>query len=1124
MTTKQKTGIPSTGDTKTQPAAPRMDTTEIDEFIRKSLPKTCQVSHVDFEGPEIIVYTKNPSAFFASSDNYIAKTAFELKKKISVRSDKSLLADPSTAKRQIEGLIPIEAGVKNITFLDAFHQVVIEAEKPGLVIGKGGETSKGIVLKTGWTPKILRAPTHDSEFLTGIRYHLHKHAGERKKFLQESAQRIYRKATSKHDWVRLTGLGAFREIGRSCMMVETPLSKVIMDCGIHPGNKDDPYPYLDALNFPLSELDALVISHAHMDHQGFAPYLYRMGYRGPLYCTEPTRDLMVLLQFDYVDVALKQGVEPPYTEKDVKELLKHVIVRDYREVTDITPDMRLTFFNAAHILGSASVHLHVGEGGHNILYSADMKYGFTRLFDPMDLNYPRVETMILESTYSGETDIQPPREIDDQRLYTIIKETHANGGNVLIPVFAIGRGQEVTLVIEDLYRKGFLPGARVYVDGLTREASAIHTAYPEYLRQNVQRRILQNDSPFTSPVFHMATHNEREQILSEGKAIILASSGMLNGGASLDYFYRMAEDEKNALVFTGYQGEGTLGRKLQGGIQNIPVADSSGKTKELNIRMRVESLEGYSVPYETELFIKQNGEFKLAQIGKIGDDYFDSEEEGMKDLNGVLVPAFDENGVVDLHPASHIIKHKTTTPHLFIQTKSGRSVQASRGHSVFVLRDGEVNTIKTGELKEGDYLVIPSKVPESHTLTEVVMANHVKNTNYGIHEDVFIPKKGGNVSTPNVNGFLKTHCRDMKSLARFLGYYIAEGHIDYGKCDRPTLSFGSHETETLVQDARECIRKAFGLETSTHWPHPTAIQLRINNSLLAEFLDDIRVGRGAKNKRIPTIVYNFSIENQREFLRAYFAGDGNHYQNGKTGKGYLAAKSASRELVSDLAYLLLQHGIVARIKGPFVEKERMLNGNKVKETTTYKIYFPEKDFISQAKPIGHLPFALPIKEIQLEKIINLIPQGDKRNDAKDYLHNLKKGRTLIGIQKLRTLFDGVESNHPIFQTLQKFLHGHLLVDTITTIKEVNPPLFEYDISVPGVENFIGGRGGICLHNSGHSDRNQLLNYIRNVNPKPKRIIVDHGNKIKTVAFAKYISQKFGISSMAIRNLDTIRLR
>ncbi len=1101
-----------------------MELNEIEKFILGKLPKSCQVTNVDFEGPEIILYTKNPAAFFDSKENHLGKIAFELKKKITLRSDKSLLMDPSDAKKAIEAMVPPDAEVKNITFVDSFCQVVIEATKPGLVIGKGGETSKAIITKTGWTPKILRAPTSNSEFLQGIRYHLNKHASERKKFLQETAKKIYRTQTAKHDWVRLTGLGAFREVGRSCMMVDTPITKLLMDCGINAARPDDPYPYLDALYFPLSELDALIISHAHMDHQGFAPYLYRMGYRGPLYCTEPTRDLMGLLQFDFVDLCVKEGKEPPYTEKDIKEELKHVIVRDYREVTDISPDMKLTFFNASHILGSASVHLHVGDGLHNLVYSGDYKYGFTRLFDTMDIGYPRVETLITESTYGGETDIMPARDDAERKLLRIIQETFEQGGNVLIPVFAVGRGQEVMLVIEEFYRQGLLPDAKVYIDGLTKEASAIHTAYPEYLRQTVQRRIFSNDSPFTSPLFHQVTAKDREEILKDGRVIILASSGMLNGGASLDYFYRMVENEKNTLIFAGWQGEGSLGRKLQAGIKEIPVADTKGKTRMLKINMRIENQEGFSVPYETEVFIKRHGEFGLTQIGKLSDEHFDEKEEGIGELQNIFVPAFDANGKMELHAASHIIKHKTTHGHLFIKTKSGRSVQASKGHSVFVLREGEVKTLQTKELKIGDYLVIPGKVPESHTLTQVALTKFVENKNYQIHGEVFKPIKGGNFRIPEEEQFfLKVNCDDMKSLAKFLGYYIAEGHIDYGKCNRPTLSFNANEENTLVKDTIECVGKAFGLKCSIFRPHGTEIQVRINNTLLAEFLEKIGVGKGAKNKRVPNLIYNLSIENQTEFLKAYFAGDGYHYKNGSI--GYRAAKTASKQLVSDLAYLLLQQGISSKIKGPFVEKARMLKGQYLKESIAYKIYFTESDYQKVGHQIGYLPFALPIHEMRLNELIPLIKDVKLKQLARIYVRNYRtKGRQLIGRELLRKMFSNAESNQKEFLTLCKFLNGDLRVDEIIELTEKEMPEFEYDLSVPGVENFVGGRGGVCLHNSGHSDFLQLQNYVRNITPRPKRIIVDHGDKNITVRFAKHLTNKFGIKSVAIRNLDTIRLR
>lgn len=1524
---------------------------ELKEIVMENLPPETQVTSVEMEGPEVAIYTKNPKAFF-ENENFVAKIASQLKKRVNIRTDKSLLLEEEKARKLIEKIIPADAGVKDISFSTAFSEVVIEAMKPGVVIGKRGETSKQIIIETGWTPQIIRSPTSDSEILKGIRRHLAKYSSERKKILTETAKKIYREVKSKNGWVRVTPLGGFRQVGRSCILLETPETKVILDCGINVASQEKPYPYLDALNFPIDQLDALIISHAHVDHSGFVPYLYKMGYRGPLYCsvdyeepvmiredgnikvvkmgelsdkliadsekvakenyyeyvkaepkkiievpafsskdykvsfkpinavirhkiidgdqlfeiktktgrtvkvtgshsvfvlkngkikeakvdelkigdylvapqklptqkqnvidlsqvvgkyvnrnikiienklitkqaksvpatinaspelmrilgyfasegnlekrairfsfgykdeelvddlikcvknvfdfeakqsrhngnlirvsvnsvivreifskiffkyykkattkhvpeivfnvsnelkkeflsayfkgdgtvnllnktthavtvskklvsdltflcsqlgmtytlfsrkeptaktnnmahriiinlseftnknqqrrscdiiplqetgfndewyyhrfknrkhatkqriknliekglivntnnstiliqegllklansdlsflpitqinkveptngyvydfsvdkdqnfvggqapiclhnTSPTRDLMTLLQFDYIDVAVKENKEPPYSEKDVKEMLKHVITREYREVTDIAPDMKLTFHNAAHILGSASVHLHIGEGGHNLVYSldwktpitvfdkedrmhimeigklvdkqvkkygtgtgfveeasnfegwktiafnpqtlkseiveitsflkhpinedlfeiktktgrktivtgshsvftvrngevvdikakdlnlsdyivgskkillnekeividlpenkfalkfenenlknklseietnakkifgkkhlkimlwandhfeqgmyenavakkyhasektvrkyfkllgieknprvktvfpkkikitndfarflglyvaegsfyentvivsqydkavledclqiiknnlnlngkiwkndahfyskqlkllltnilecgkgaynkrvpkqlslaptnivgeflkgyfigdgslrirkkgisincaskselliqdigflllrlgitptfeynnsskmhnlhiygidqidtffkhvkieewenkylaqpkqktkshfanripikvlsestqnvlsktayqnakscgtlmlmktsnnelekklmksdlmldeiigirkvksssefvydfsvkgfenflggwghlfmhnsGDVKYGFTRLFDNIDLHYPRIETLILESTYGTKKEPWPMREEVEEKLLRFIKETLAREGNALIPVFSVGRAQEIMLIIEEFYRRGRIPAdTRVYIDGMTREASAIHTAYPEYLRQGVERRILTNDSPFTSDLFQVVDWKERDKIISEKGGIIIASSGMLTGGPSLYYFQKMAERMENTLIFVGYQGEGSLGRRIQMGLSSMPVMEN-GKTKELKINMKVETIEGLS--------------------------------------------------------------------------------------------------------------------------------------------------------------------------------------------------------------------------------------------------------------------------------------------------------------------------------------------------------------------------------------------------------------------------------------------------------------------------------------------------------------------------------------------------
>ncbi len=552
-----------------------------------------QVTKVEPEGPEIGIYTRNP-VYFLDHEDAVARIAAALKKRINIRSDQSILTPQEHAKDVILATVPEEAEITGIEFVPEMGTVFIEAKKPGLVIGKNGETLRKIVEQVGWLPNVYRAPAMDSNILKGVRKVLVKHVKDRKKFYKQVFARINRPKRTDKEWVRIHFLGSSRFVGRSAYLVETPESKILVDAGVDVSGTGPMFPELEVLRMPLDEIDAVVVTHAHLDHSGMVPYLVKLGYKGPIYATPPTRDLSALLQFDFVDVLVKDNREPPYSERWVKEAALQTITRNYGEVTDIAPDVRITFHNAGHILGSATVHMHIGQGFHNIVFTGDLKFGFSRLHNPADTRYPRVETVIIESTYGGRDDIHPPRRETEAALEKLLVETMEKGGKLLIPAFAVGRAQEIMLTLESFYRRNGYEWP-IYVDGMIKEASAIYTAYPEYLKRDVQRRILSNDSPFEMEHFvYVDSYAKRDEIMEGGPAVIIAPSGSLTGGPAVDYFQRIAEDPKNAVALVGYQFEGSLGRKLQKGIREIAVKGEGGRMRAIHVEAKVETLHGFS--------------------------------------------------------------------------------------------------------------------------------------------------------------------------------------------------------------------------------------------------------------------------------------------------------------------------------------------------------------------------------------------------------------------------------------------------------------------------------------------------------------------------------------------------
>jgi KH/beta-lactamase-domain protein len=621
---------------RSKPAADIVDhpvtkvTTESEEavgkIILKSIPSDSQISLVRFEGPNIALYTKNAKFALTELTYYLSSLSKTLKKRFIIRTDPSVRLPEDQTRQAVVKLLPKDVLVSAVFCDDATGEVVLEVSKPeaidpGMVVQ--------IAQSTGWIAHTRRSPHIPSSSINIIHSTLKGSAKERTDFLQKLGKRVFRGSlvvgnvngnggahqqqvvvaasepgsTKPQSWstnkeeVMLFCLGGVKQVGRSCFIVVTPESKVMLDCGINPGEMSglDAYPRLDWFNFDFDDLDAVIIGHAHIDHQGFLPALFKYGYRGPVYCTEPTLPLMTLLQMDSVKIANSNGTYLPYEARDVNEVIKHCITLPYGKPTDISPDITITLNNAGHIMGSATVHLNI-SGAHNILYSGDYKYAKTQLLDSAVSMYPRVETLITESTYGNTTDVMPDQHVVYRTFSESINKTLTEGGKVLIPVPAVGRAQEIMLVMAKEMNEGRLVESPIYIEGMISEASAIHMSYAHYLGSEVRRSVSQGINPFQSEYFTVISGGKREDVLNdENPGIVMATSGMLEGGPSVEYFKELAPNPKNKIMFVSYQINGTLGRRvLDGAMSEVSMMDRAGKVKVVPVRCQTQKIDGFS--------------------------------------------------------------------------------------------------------------------------------------------------------------------------------------------------------------------------------------------------------------------------------------------------------------------------------------------------------------------------------------------------------------------------------------------------------------------------------------------------------------------------------------------------
>jgi len=554
------------------------------------------IKEANFEGANIVLYTDNEN-FFCEGEGKIKELVEQIKKRIELRADQKILPTQEKTIEEIKKIVPQDAEITNILFDFQRSIVVIEAKKPGMVIGKQGSVLEEIRKRTLWTPQIQRSPAIKSQITDNIREVLYANNNYRRKFLDSIGKKIYKEWNPEkvEEWIRITFLGGGRQVGRSAILLQTPNSKVLLDCGVDVASQgQDKFPFLNVPEFDLNQLDAVIISHAHLDHVGLLPYLYKMGYKGPVYMTSPSRDIAALLSLDFIGVAYKQAAQPLFSSTDIKEMVKHSICLNYNEVTDITPDVRLTFYNSGHVLGGAMVHLNIGNGLHNLLYTGDYKYARSRLLDPAVAVFPRVETVITESTYGSRNDVFASKKDSEDNFLEVIKKTIKRNGKVLIPELGLGRAQETMLILEDAMRTGKIEKVPIYIDGMIWDINAIHTAYPDFLSSKVRSEVFKDQNPFVSELFsRVGSPQERRNVIEGGPCIVLATSGMLVGGASVEYFKEFAGNKDNSILFVCYQGVGSLGRQVQDGIKETKMI-VEGKEEIIQVNLEVNTIEGFS--------------------------------------------------------------------------------------------------------------------------------------------------------------------------------------------------------------------------------------------------------------------------------------------------------------------------------------------------------------------------------------------------------------------------------------------------------------------------------------------------------------------------------------------------
>jgi uncharacterized protein len=543
------------------------DSQSVMATILQNLPKECSLTKIEYEGPRIALHTNKPQ-FLLENNKILSNIVGQIKKRIVLRLDETIRIDEEEVEKVAEKYVPLESGITDILFDPALGEATIFVRKISEIINDE-KIINNIILESGWkisfkkTPKSMVAIKNINKIV--------RNASEyRIQFYKRIGEKIFREKLDPNIEANLDSLGGFAEIGRSSMILSTNESNVLLDCGMNLYTKDplSRFPRFDSTGIKLSEIEAVLLTHAHFDHTGFLPMLFKYGYDGPVYCTEPTSYLIYILYREYIK---NYGSDTYYTDKDFEKIFSHLIHLNYNIVTDVAPDIKVTFYNAGHVIGSSSFHLHVGNGDHNFVYTGDIKFGKSSYLENAVWNFPRVETLLIEGTNGGREDSYLSREDAQERLIQEINKVIMDQKLVLMPSQLIGTSQELLITLDMLIKQKKIIKCKLYIDKLVTEINSIHEFNLEFLNRELQQSIISNDyNPFRSRNI-TSISDITTQKLDPG--IIIYPSSMLNCIYSKDYLKKVSDDPGNLIIFTTKPTGMTLGKEIIEGQRKLSLND-----------------------------------------------------------------------------------------------------------------------------------------------------------------------------------------------------------------------------------------------------------------------------------------------------------------------------------------------------------------------------------------------------------------------------------------------------------------------------------------------------------------------------------------------------------------------